>query len=235
MRECERERERERARESERAGERLGGRERARRREPCRADLLLRGPAHRVVVHAPRARAHGERHPARGRVNEAGSCGGLAAALAWPRKTGSAPRAPPFFLGGSMIRTQRCPREKDCSTDGRARPNRPARRRRRPARFASSSEPAPPQAWSASSRSPRAPPRRARSRASPGGVTHTAPSKYHDKIISLAFIHTKSGEPIHVVIMVFRRTIQKVRCLSPPRFNCINCIDQSQYSRYTFI
>jgi hypothetical protein len=48
-----------------------------------------------------------------------------------------------------------------------------------------------------------------------GGVTHTAPSKYHDEIISLAFIHTKSGEPI--VIMVFRRTIQKVLCLSPPR------------------
>jgi hypothetical protein len=32
------------------------------------------------------------------------------------------------------------------------------------------------------------------------GVTHTAPSKYHDEIISLVFIHTKYGEPI--VIMV---------------------------------
>jgi ankyrin repeat protein len=47
-----------------------------------------------------------------------------------------------------------------------------------------------------------------------GGVTHPAPSKYHDEIIPLAFIHTKFGEPI--VIMVFRRAIQKVLCLSPP-------------------
>jgi hypothetical protein len=47
-----------------------------------------------------------------------------------------------------------------------------------------------------------------------GGATHTAPSKYHDKIISLVFFHTKYGEPI--VIMDFRRTIQKVLCLSPP-------------------
>ena len=47
------------------------------------------------------------------------------------------------------------------------------------------------------------------------GVTHTASSKYHDEIISLVFIHTKYGEPI--VIMVFRRAIQKVLCLSPPR------------------
>jgi hypothetical protein len=44
-----------------------------------------------------------------------------------------------------------------------------------------------------------------------GGVTHTAPSKYHDGIISLAFIHTKSGEP--TVIMVFRRAIQKAPLL----------------------
>jgi hypothetical protein len=47
-----------------------------------------------------------------------------------------------------------------------------------------------------------------------GGVTRTAPSKYHDEIISLVFIHTKYGEPI--VIMVFRCTMQKVLCLSPP-------------------
>jgi hypothetical protein len=47
-----------------------------------------------------------------------------------------------------------------------------------------------------------------------GGVTHPASSKYHDEIISLVFIHTKYGEPI--VIMVFRRTIQKVLCLTPP-------------------
>jgi hypothetical protein len=47
-----------------------------------------------------------------------------------------------------------------------------------------------------------------------GGVTHTAPSKHHDEIISLVFIHTKYGEPI--VIMVFRRAIQVVLCLSPP-------------------
>jgi hypothetical protein len=47
-----------------------------------------------------------------------------------------------------------------------------------------------------------------------GGVTHTAPSKYHDEIISLVFIHTKYGEPI--VIMVFRRAIKKVLCLTPP-------------------
>jgi hypothetical protein len=47
-----------------------------------------------------------------------------------------------------------------------------------------------------------------------GGVTHTAPSKYHDEIISLVFIHTKYGEPI--AIMVFRCTIQKVLCLSHP-------------------
>jgi hypothetical protein len=55
---------------------------------------------------------------------------------------------------------------------------------------------------------------RERERPAAGGVTHTAPSKYHGEIISLAFIHTKYGEPI--VIMVFRRTIQKVLCLSPP-------------------
>jgi hypothetical protein len=47
-----------------------------------------------------------------------------------------------------------------------------------------------------------------------GGLTHTAPSKYHDEIISLAFIRTKYGEPI--AIMVFRRAMQKARCLSPP-------------------
>jgi hypothetical protein len=47
-----------------------------------------------------------------------------------------------------------------------------------------------------------------------GGGTHTAPSKYHDEIVSLAFIHTKYGEPI--VIMGFRCTIQKVLCLTPP-------------------
>jgi hypothetical protein len=47
-----------------------------------------------------------------------------------------------------------------------------------------------------------------------GGVTHTAPSKYHDEIISLVFIHTKYGEPI--VIMDFRRAIQKALCLTPP-------------------
>ena len=47
-----------------------------------------------------------------------------------------------------------------------------------------------------------------------GGVTHPASSKYQDEIISFAFIHTKSGEPI--VIMVFRRAIQKALCLSPP-------------------
>jgi hypothetical protein len=47
-----------------------------------------------------------------------------------------------------------------------------------------------------------------------GGVTHTAPSKYHDEISWLVFIHTTYGEPI--VIMVFRCTIQKVLCLSPP-------------------
>ena len=46
-----------------------------------------------------------------------------------------------------------------------------------------------------------------------GGVTHTAPSKYHDGIIPLAFIHTKYGEPI--VIMVFRRAMQKALCLTP--------------------
>jgi hypothetical protein len=51
-------------------------------------------------------------------------------------------------------------------------------------------------------------------RARQGGVTHTAPSKYRDEIISLVFFHTKYGEPI--VIMVFRRAIQKVHCLSPP-------------------
>jgi hypothetical protein len=48
----------------------------------------------------------------------------------------------------------------------------------------------------------------------PGGAKHTAPRKYHDEIISLAFIHTKSGEPI--VIMVFRRAVQKVLCSTPP-------------------
>jgi serine/threonine protein kinase len=47
-----------------------------------------------------------------------------------------------------------------------------------------------------------------------GGATHTAPSKYHDEIISLAFIHTKYGEPM--VTMVVRRAIQKARCLRPP-------------------
>jgi hypothetical protein len=47
-----------------------------------------------------------------------------------------------------------------------------------------------------------------------GGATQTAPSKYHDEIISLVFIHTKYGEPI--VIMVFRRAMQKARCLTPP-------------------
>jgi hypothetical protein len=47
-----------------------------------------------------------------------------------------------------------------------------------------------------------------------GPHTHTASSKYHDEIISLAFIHTKYGEPI--VIMVFRCAIQKVLCLTPP-------------------
>jgi hypothetical protein len=46
------------------------------------------------------------------------------------------------------------------------------------------------------------------------GVTHTAPSKYHDEIISLVFIHTKYGESY--VIMVFRCAIQKVLCLTPP-------------------
>jgi hypothetical protein len=46
------------------------------------------------------------------------------------------------------------------------------------------------------------------------GATHTAPSKYHDEIISLVFVHKKYGEPI--VIMVFRRAMQKVRCLTPP-------------------
>ena len=51
-------------------------------------------------------------------------------------------------------------------------------------------------------------------RARARGATHTAPSKYHDEIISLVFIHTKYGEPI--VIMDFRRAIQKVLCLSPP-------------------
>jgi hypothetical protein len=45
-------------------------------------------------------------------------------------------------------------------------------------------------------------------------ATHTAPSKYHDEIIPLAFIYTKYGEPI--VIMGFRRAIQKVLCLIPP-------------------
>jgi hypothetical protein len=47
-----------------------------------------------------------------------------------------------------------------------------------------------------------------------GGVTHPAPSKYHDEIIAFVFIHTKYGEPI--VIMVFRRAIQKGLCLTPP-------------------
>jgi hypothetical protein len=52
-----------------------------------------------------------------------------------------------------------------------------------------------------------------------GGATHTAPSKYHDEIISLVFIHTKYGEPI--VIMVFRRAIPLFeppcrRMTSPP-------------------
>jgi hypothetical protein len=50
-----------------------------------------------------------------------------------------------------------------------------------------------------------------------GGATHTAPSKYHDEIISLECIHTKYGKPI--VIMVFRCTIQKVLGLSPPSFS----------------
>jgi hypothetical protein len=49
----------------------------------------------------------------------------------------------------------------------------------------------------------------------PWHTPRTDASKYHDEIISLAFIHTKYGEPI--VIMVFRCTIQKVLCLSPPR------------------
>jgi hypothetical protein len=73
---------------------------------------------------------------------------------------------------------------------------------------------------------PKAPPTRAPSRcrfAPPrihltpdplGGATHTAPSKYHDEIISLVFIHTKDGVPI--VIMVFRCAIQKALCLAPP-------------------
>jgi hypothetical protein len=52
------------------------------------------------------------------------------------------------------------------------------------------------------------------SSAGQGGVTHPTPSKYHDEIILLAFIHTKYGEPI--VIMVFRRAILKVLCLTPP-------------------
>jgi hypothetical protein len=47
-----------------------------------------------------------------------------------------------------------------------------------------------------------------------GGVTHIMPSKYHDEMISLVFIHTKYREPI--VIMVFRRAIQKALCLTPP-------------------
>jgi hypothetical protein len=56
-----------------------------------------------------------------------------------------------------------------------------------------------------------------------GGVTHPAPSKYHDENFLLAFIHTKSGEPI--VIMVFRCAIQKVLCLTPPVlvFNLAPC------------
>ena len=52
------------------------------------------------------------------------------------------------------------------------------------------------------------------SRVQAGGVTHAAPRKYHDEIISLAFIHTKYGEPI--AIMVFRRAILKVLCLTHP-------------------
>ena len=47
-----------------------------------------------------------------------------------------------------------------------------------------------------------------------GGVTHAAPSKYHDENVSLAFIYTKYGEPI--VIMAFRRAMQKALCLTPP-------------------
>jgi hypothetical protein len=48
----------------------------------------------------------------------------------------------------------------------------------------------------------------------PGGLTLAAPRKYHDEMIPLAFIHTKYGEPI--VIMVFRRAMQQVFCLTPP-------------------
>jgi hypothetical protein len=48
-----------------------------------------------------------------------------------------------------------------------------------------------------------------------GGAGHTAPSKYRDGIVSLVFVHTKYGEPI--VVMVFRRAVQTVRCVSPPR------------------
>jgi hypothetical protein len=54
------------------------------------------------------------------------------------------------------------------------------------------------------------------------GGTHTAPRKYHDEIISLVFIHTKYGEPI--VIMVFRRAIQTVLCLSPPAYGAVGGI-----------
>jgi hypothetical protein len=51
-------------------------------------------------------------------------------------------------------------------------------------------------------------------RFSRGGATHAAPSKHHDENISFAFFHTKYGE--RIVIMVFRRAILKVLCLSPP-------------------
>jgi hypothetical protein len=62
-------------------------------------------------------------------------------------------------------------------------------------------------------------------RAPEGGVTHTAPSKYHDEIIPLVFIHTKYGEPI--VIIVFRCTIQKVLCLTPPRARTLSSAPNS--------
>jgi hypothetical protein len=47
-----------------------------------------------------------------------------------------------------------------------------------------------------------------------GGRGHTHRVKYHDEIISLAFIRTKYGAPI--VIMVFRRAMQKVTVFDPP-------------------
>jgi hypothetical protein len=40
------------------------------------------------------------------------------------------------------------------------------------------------------------------------------------RLFSIVFIHTKYGEPI--VIMVFRRAIQKVLCLTPSRLSSVS-------------